>query len=145
MQEQHFRKLEHLFLSAAIHQLYPGITISINETNCIITYPVHEAHFHGGNAMHGAVYFKLLDDAAYFAAAAFETGSFIVTSSFNIRLLRPVSTGVIVATGVLQKSSERVYTATSTLVNSDGKLLAEGTGSFVSTGKPLETLSGYCI
>jgi uncharacterized protein (TIGR00369 family) len=145
MLDHHFRKLEHLFLSAPIQQLYPGITIRINQTNCIISYPVHEAHFHGGQAMHGAVYFKLLDDAAYFAAAAFEMGSFIVTSSFNIRLVRPVSTGVITATGVLQKSSERLYTATSTLLDSNGKLLAEGTGSFVSTGKPLESLPGYRI
>jgi acyl-coenzyme A thioesterase PaaI-like protein len=62
--ESHFRKLENMYLSAPINQLYqPRMTIGEGTAEIVI--PVKEIHFHAASAVHGAVYFKLMDVSAF--------------------------------------------------------------------------------
>ena len=51
-------------------------------------------------------YFKLLDDAAFFAVHSIVTDVFVLTTSFNINLIRPVSSGVITAKGKVTRCQE---------------------------------------
>ncbi len=139
----HFRKLENLYQTAPVQKLYPGISIVVSERKSIITYPVHTAHFHGGGSLHGAVYFKLLDDAAYFAAASIITDVFILTATFQIKMKKPVTEGVLTAIGTLIQHSGDKLSAEAELRDADGLPVATGTGLFVKSSNRLETIADY--
>ncbi len=62
----HFRKLENMMHSAPIMRLTGG-TVSIARGEARLTLPVREEFFHSAGAMHGALYFLALDNAAFFA------------------------------------------------------------------------------
>ena len=63
--EEHYRKLEHMYLSAPVNEYY-GPEIHISEGRVRVTIPVRPDFFHAADAVHGAVYFKLLDDSDEF-------------------------------------------------------------------------------
>ncbi|MDX5421024.1 MAG: PaaI family thioesterase [Hymenobacteraceae bacterium] len=141
--EEHYQRLERLYHRAKVQELFNGSSISVNHSRAEITLPVQEKYFHGANAIHGAVYFKLLDDAAYFAVASVVRDVFIVTSSFQLNLIRPVASGTLKAVGSLRSQGKNLYVAEATLYNERGKEVAFGTGQFMRTTQPLEQLPGY--
>ncbi len=141
--EQHHRALERLYHSAKIQDTISHSTIVVSDSRAEITWQVDPAYFHGANAMHGSLYFKLLDDAAYFAVASVVQDVFIVTSSFQLNLIRPVTGGVIKAIGTLRSQSKNLCVAESTLYNEKGREVAFGTGQFMRTNQLLTTLNGY--
>jgi len=65
--ENHFRKLERMYLSAPINSgFYKGITLVISDEKAELTLKIEPKFFHAAHAIHGSVYFKMLDDAAFF-------------------------------------------------------------------------------
>ena len=141
--QEHYQRLERLYNKAKVQELFTGSSISVSHSQAEITLPVQDKYFHGANAIHGAVYFKLLDDAAYFAVASVVRDVFIVTSSFQLNLLRPVTGGVVKAVGKLRSQSKHLFVAEATLYNERGKEVAFGTGQFVRTAQSLDSLQGY--
>src|SRR4249919_4000704 len=128
-EEAHFRKLERMYLSAPVNkQLYNGITIHISEQKAELSLLVEKRFFHAANAIHGSVYFKMLDDAAFFAVNSIVTDVFVYTVSFNTQLLRPVSTGIIQSIGELKFKSANLFIADSVLYDENEKLIGKGTG-----------------
>jgi len=102
-QEIHFRKLERMYLSAPVNnRLYNGINITISDQKAELTLKTEDKFFHAANAIHGSVYFKMLDDAAFFAVNSIVKDVFVYTVSFNVQLLRPVSSGIIKSIGELK-------------------------------------------
>ena len=140
---EHYRRLERLYHQANVQQHFRGSSISVSHSKAEITLPVAPGYFHGAKAVHGAVYFKLLDDAAYFAVASVVQDVFIVTSSFQLNLLRPVNGGTLKAVGSLRSRSRQLFVAEATLYNDRGKEVAFGTGQFMKTDQPLGSLEGY--
>jgi uncharacterized protein (TIGR00369 family) len=139
MTEQHFRNLEELYVTAPINALdKPEIQVSNKE--CRITAPVLKELYHGGGSLHGSVYFKMLDDSAFFAAQSVETVFFLLTAQFNINLFRPVIGGEIKATGRVLVTSRQQYSCESKLIDEKGKLVAKGQGIFMKSSMPLEKL-----
>ena len=66
--EDHYRKLENMYLLAKSQQVYyDSLTIEISEKRAELSLTVSDKYFHALNAIHGSVYFKLLDDASFFA------------------------------------------------------------------------------
>ena len=62
LSQQHFRALEAFFLGGPINRFFqPEIRIGAGESTVRMT--VGEPFFHAAGAIHGAVYFKVLDDA----------------------------------------------------------------------------------
>lgn len=141
--KEHYLRLERLYQRAKVQELFDGSVISVSHSRAEITLPVQNKYFHGANAIHGAVYFKLLDDASYFAVASVVRDVFIVTSSFQINLLRPVTGGTLKAVGTLRSQSKSLFIAEATLYNERGKEVAFGTGQFMRTAQPLDGLEGY--
>jgi uncharacterized protein (TIGR00369 family) len=139
----HHRQLEKLYHSANIQQFIEGSQLTVQHQTAEITLPVQPQYNHGANAMHGALYFKLLDDAAYFAVASIVQDVFIVTSSFQLNLVRPVTGGTIKAVGKVRTIGKNLFVAESTLFNEQGKEVAFGTGQFMKTNQPLSSLNGY--
>ncbi|ARS36064.1 PaaI family thioesterase [Pontibacter actiniarum] len=141
--QEHYQRLERLYHRAHVQELFSGSSISVCHSRAEITLPIQEAYFHGAKAIHGAVYFKLLDDASYFAVASVVRDMFIVTSSFQLNLLRPVNSGVLKAVGTLRSQGRSLFVAEATLYNAQGKEVAFGTGQFMKTAQPLNQLEGY--
>lgn len=144
MNEDHFRKLERMYLNANVNQhLYETTTISIGQEIAEISMKVSEKYFHALGAMHGSVYFRLLDDAAFFAVNSIVSDVFVLTTSFNIHLTRPVDKGIIKAMGKVRFSSRNLWTAESRLYNEQGKEVAFGTGNFARSKVQLSEEIGY--
>ena len=140
----HFRKLERMYLSAPInHQLYEGIGITIAAEKAELTLPIDTKFFHAANAIHGSVYFKMLDDAAFFAVNSVVTDVFVLTVSFNTQLLRPVTGGVIKSIGELKFKSTNLFVADSVLYDQNNKVVGRGTGSFMRSKIELTETIGY--
>lgn len=140
--EDHYRKLEHMYRDAPINAFYRP-EVKISEGRAEITMNIEEKFHHAANAAHGSIYFKMLDDSAFFAANSLVEDTFVLTTSFNIHLLRPVSQGVIKAVGTLVFSSKLLFVAESKLYNEEGKELAVGSGSFMKSKVTLTDAIGY--
>ena len=144
MTEAHFRKLENMYLACNIkHQLYPSTQITISEAAAEISIDVDDRYFHALQAMHGSVYFRMLDDAAFFAVNSLVEDVFVLTTSFNITLTRPVSSGKIRSKGTVRFRSKEIFTGEATLYNEDGKEVAFGTGNFARSKAALTEEMGY--
>ena len=142
--KEHYQKLERMYLVANIQKLmFETTTIKISEGESEVGLTVQEKYHHAGAAMHGAVYFKLLDDAAYFAANSVIEDVFLLTSSFNVNLIRPVVSGKIRAIGKLKSQSKNLLIAEATIYNEEGKEVAFGTGTLMKSGVVLTPEIGY--
>lgn len=144
MKQEHYAKLESMYLGANVNtQIFDTTTVRISERKAEIGLTISDKYFHALGAMHGSVYFKLLDDAAFFAVNSIVTDAFVLTTSFNINLIRPVSSGKIKAIGEVRFESKNLYTAESTLYNEEGKEIAFGTGNFAKSKIALSEEIGY--
>ena len=144
MNQEHFDKLRNMYLSANVNeQIFDTTECIIEAEKATIALTIHEKYFHALGAIHGSVYFKLLDDAAYFAVNSIVTDAFVLTSAFNINIIRPVSSGKITAIGKVRFKSRNTFVAESTLVNEAGKEIAFGTGNFVRSKMELTPEIGY--
>ena len=142
MNETHFRRLERMYLSAPCNEVYQP-TISIREGEAEVTIEAGPHLHHAGRAVHGSSYFKLMDDAAFFAVNSLVEDVFVLTVSFNIYLLRPVVGGTMSATGRVVKASRNLWIAESQLVDGNGRTLGRGSGSFMRSKTALVDAMGY--
>ncbi len=142
MNEEHFRNLERMYLSAPTNDAY-NPRILIEEAAAEITLEVGPHFHHAGGAVHGSHYFKALDDAAFFAVNSLVDDVFVLTVSFNIFLLRPVVEGTLTATGSVANASRNLWIAESTVVDDGGRLLARGSGSFMRSRIALADVATY--
>ncbi len=144
MNNEHYEKLERMYLQANINtRIFDTTTVKISEGLAQIGLEISDKYFHALGAMHGSVYFKLLDDAAFFAVNSIVEDVFVLTSSFNINLVRPVDKGIISAIGKVKFKSRNLFVAESTLYNQDGKEIAFGTGNFAKSKIALSEKIGY--
>ena len=144
MTETHFRKLEAMYLKAKVNKMiFDTTTCKISEGQAEIGLEISEKYFHALGAIHGSVYFKLLDDAAYFAVNSIVEDAFVLTTSFNVNLLRPANRGTLKAIGKLKYKSKNLFVAESILYNEEGKEIALGTGNFAKSKVPLSEAIGY--
>jgi uncharacterized protein (TIGR00369 family) len=142
MSEEHFRRLENMYRAAPISNIYPP-EIVISDAACEIQIKVQPEYFHAAGAVHGSVVFKLLDDAAFFAANSLEETFFVLTTSFNIYLTRPVSSGFIRAVGKVVTQNRLQFIAESVAYDDQGREIGRGSGTFVTGKLPLAQALGY--
>ena len=98
---------------------------------------------HALDAMHGSYYFKLLDDACFFAANSIEPDFFVLTANFNISLYRPVQAGIVRAEGRVTKAGATLIFAEASAVDEQGRELARGTGTFARAKARLADVPSY--
>lgn len=118
-------------------------TIRVEEGHAEVVIAVRRDFLHAAGAVHGSVYFKALDDAAFFAVNSLVNDVFVLTVSFNIYLTRPISGGEMKATGRVVHHSQRLFIAQSKLVDSDGREIACGSGTYMRSAIPLSPKLGY--
>ena len=139
----HWRALERLYDSAPVNQLFASTLEITGEGRSRIGFSVDERHFHAAGAAHGTIYFKMLDDAAFYAANTLVTDRFLLTTSFNLHFTRPVRTGRVIAEGRWISGRRRVLVAESRLVDLEGEEIGRGTGTFMRSRIALSGLAGY--
>ena len=136
MDDAHFRNLERIYISAPTNAYYqPAIKVEHGAAEIRIT--ARPEFHHAANAVHGSVYFKMLDDAAFFAANSLVADTFVLTASFTIHLLRPVSEGMMVAKGSVVNAGARQILAHAQMFDERDQLIAHGVGNFVRSRIPL--------
>ena len=140
--KDHYQKLERMYHGAPVNQLYNN-KLTIGDSTSEIEWEVNPDFFHAAESLHGSVYFKLLDDAAYFAAASIVKDVFILTSQFNIYLIRPVVSGKLYAKGNIISYTRTQILARSELRDERNRLVAEGSGSFRKGTTSLSEKPGY--
>jgi uncharacterized protein (TIGR00369 family) len=141
--QAHFELLVAMFDNAPINKWFRPLLRIPEEGRAEIELPVREDFFHAAKAIHGAVYFKALDDATFFAAQSLVTDFFLVTTSYQLYFLRPVSLGALLARGQVVSRSKRLFIAEGVLLDSRGKEVARGTGTFMPSSIQLGPELGY--
>jgi uncharacterized protein (TIGR00369 family) len=139
----HYRALESLYAAAPINRLFPSTLDITAEGSATIRFEVDERHFHAAGAIHGTAYFKMLDDAAFYAANSLVTDRFLLTTAFNLLFTRPLKGGRVIAEGRWISGRRRVFVAESRLIDAEGEEVARGTGTFMRSQIALSTLPGY--
>ena len=139
----HWRALEGLYESAPINRKFASRLDIVEEARARIAFDVAADCFHAAGAAHGTIYFKMLDDAAFYAANTLVTNRFLLTTSFNLQFLRPVREGRVIAEGRWISGRKRVFVAESRLIDGAGREIGRGTGTFMRSHIALASLSGY--
>ena len=140
--ETHYRKLENLYHGAPINRFYaPKLTIREGEAELLIE--IKPDFYHAADAVHGSIYFKMLDDAAFFAVNSLIDDTLALTASFNVYLLRPASEGMLRAVGRAVESTSRLHIGEAELFDAEGRLIGSGSGSFMRSGLELGAHIGY--
>ena len=142
MNQTHYRSLENMYLAAPINTIFPP-RITIGNGDAEIEIDIKPEYHHTAGAVHGSVYFKLLDDAAFFAANSLEEDVFVLTTSFTTYITKPVVDGVMRAVGKVVNSNRSQWIAESIVYNSDGKEIARGNGIFVRSKILLKKIPEY--
>ncbi len=141
-QEQHFRCLESMYVAAPINEIFKP-SMEVREGEATIEIVLSEKYHHAAGAVHGSVYFKMLDDAAFFAANSLERNVFVLTTSFTTYLTRPVSTGIIRSVGRVVNRNKSQIIAESVAYDTEGDEIGRGSGVFVRGRFPLKEALGY--
>jgi uncharacterized protein (TIGR00369 family) len=140
--KMHYQALESMYLAAPINEIYrPKIKISSERAE--IEIKVRRQFFHAAEAVHGSVYFKMLDDAAFFAANSIEREYFMLTTSFTTYLTRPISAGCMKSVGKVVSKTKTQIIAESVVYDGQGKEIGRGSGIFVRSKMPLTSALGY--
>ena len=139
----HYRALEALYASAPINRLFASRLSVEGEGRARIDFAIAPETHHAAGAAHGTIYFKMLDDAAFYAANTLVTDRFLLTTSFNLNFTRPVRAGEVVATGRWISGRRRVLVAEAWLVDAEGEMIGRGTGTFMRSHIALSSLPGY--
>jgi len=139
----HCRALESLYASAPVNSYFGSRLIITQPGLSAIDFMVERQHFHAAGAAHGTIYFKMLDDAAFYAANTMVTDMFLLTTAFNLLLTRPMKAGPARAEGRWVSGRRRVLVAEARIIDSSGDEVARGTGTFMRSRITLASLSGY--
>ena len=140
--ETHYRKLENMMHSAPFVQL-TGARVVVSEAAAEIRLPVRRELFHAAHAMHGALYFLALDNAAFFAVNSLVEDVFVLTTSFTTYITRPVSEGTVRALGKVVNRNKTQFIAEAVAYDSADREIARATGIFVRSQVPLGPEIGY--
>jgi len=139
----HYRALESLYASAPINQLFESRLEITGAGAARISFEVDERVYHAAGAAHGTIYFKMLDDAAFYAANSLVSDRFLLTTGFNLHFTAPIKLGQVVAEGRWISGRRRVFVAEARLTDTEGEEIGRGTGTFMRSRIALSGLPGY--
>jgi uncharacterized protein (TIGR00369 family) len=142
-EQAHFRSLEALYRSAPINGQYQSELTIVGPGRSEIRFQVEETSFHAAGAAHGTIYFKMLDDAAFYAANSLISDRFLLTTAFNLHFTRPMRGGEATAEGRWISGRRRVLIAEARILDAEGEECARGTGTFLRSHIALSGLAGY--
>ena len=142
MNKKHFKNIINGYSSAPINQIFkPKMKLSLGQ--CEIKMKISKHFHHSANSLHGSIYFKMLDDAAWGASNTYVEDVFLFTYNFNIYLTKPVTSGLISAKGTVKDQIDGKIKAESILYDSEKKEIARGSGTFMRSRYLLKDTEGF--
>ena len=138
----HFSRLESMYAAAPVNKIYEPV-MEVSEGEAVIEIELSEKYHHSAGGVHGSVYFKMLDDAAFFAANSLEDEFFVLTTSFTTYITRPVASGKMKAIGKVVNKNRSQFIAESVVYDADDREIGRGNGIFVRGKLPLVEAAGY--
>lgn len=141
-EQSHFKKLVSMYAAAPINQLYSPL-MTVSEGEACIEIELSEKYHHSAGGVHGSVYFKMLDDAAFFAANSLETTFFVLTTSFTTYITRPVASGKMKAIGKVVNMNKTQFIVESIVYDAKDREIGRGNGIFIRGKFPLVDAAGY--
>lgn len=131
-----------MYRAAACNRRFtPEIHIRSGEAD--IRFEASGENVHAGGTVHGMIYFKALDDAAYFAAQSEVTDVMLLTAGFSIQFIRPLNSGPVRALGYVSGPSMQVLHAHAELYDARQRLVGRGQGTYARSRTSLEASIGY--
>ena len=141
--DAHLRGLERLYAAAPINRLFESRIALAEAGRSEIRFTVGGDSYHAAGAAHGTLYFKMLDDAAFYAANGLISDRFLLTTAFNLHFTKPMKAGEAIAEGRWVSGKRRVLVAEARIVDASGDECARGTGTFLRSHIALAGLAGY--
>ncbi|WP_199555402.1 PaaI family thioesterase [Sandaracinobacteroides hominis] len=141
--DPHLQGLERLYAQAPVNGVFASRLVLPARGRAEIRFEVKPDMFHAAGAAHGTIYFKMLDDAAFYAANSMVEDNFVLTTQFNLFLTRPVKSERLLAIGQWVSGARRVLIAESRLLDEAGEEVARGQGTFMRSRIRLADLPGY--
>ena len=132
-----------MYLAAPVNREIYQPRIEVGEGTATIEVDVSERWHHAAGGVHGSVYFKVLDDAAFFAANSLERDLFVLTTSFTVYLTRPVVSGTMRGVGKVVDRTRSQFIAEAVVQDSDGREVGRGSGVFVRGKQRLKEIDSY--
>lgn len=139
----HYSGLEALFRSAAVNQVIDSQLTILGEGEARIDFPINPKLYHFANGIHGVVHYKAMSDAAFYAANSLFIDRILLTSSFNLNFIKPVTVGPLVAEGRWVSGRKRILIADARLIDGEGEVVARGTGTFAPSSMLLSSFKEY--
>jgi len=115
----------------------------VSEGKAEVRMNIRNEFHHSAGAAHGYIYFKMLDDATFFAANSVVDGFFVLTAKFEIELLKPVVAGEVRAVGEVTSQDERRIYAQGELYDCNNELIGKGKGKFARSKMALSPEVSY--
>ena len=130
-------KLEEIIAEYLKHPMHNELNMNVELGNksATIQLTIHESVINLVGILHGAIYFKLIDDACFFAALSARESNFVATSNMTIHYLKPASDGVLIAHAKMITKQGRKYLCECEIKDKDGTIYAYGSGSFIEPKK----------
>ena len=139
--QRHQRRLERMYRAAPVNHTIPS-QVTVGEGVAEVQLEVGPSFWHSGHSLHGSMYFKGLDDAAFFAANSVVEDAFVLTAKFEVELLAVVTCHHLRAVGRLTERSGRKIWAESELFNDKDEVVARGR-AFLISNIALDAAAGY--
>ncbi len=122
--------------------------VHVGPKQAVVMMPPKAEYCHSAFALHGCNYFKMLDDACFFAAQSTNSTHFAVTTSFTTYITRPVvpsdEVPLLTSRGVVTSASKSLILAEAVMTMPDGTEVARGSGTFMPHPKfLLNTIPSY--
>ena len=142
MNKKHFQNIIKGYSKAPINQIFkPKMNLSLGK--CVIEMNVLKKFHHSANSLHGSVYFKMLDDAAWGASNTYVEDVFLFTYNFNVYLTKPVSNGMIKSKAKVVDKKDGKIKAKSILYDSQKNQIGNGSGIFMRSKYLLKDAIGF--
>jgi uncharacterized protein (TIGR00369 family) len=98
---------------------------------------------HSAGAVHGSVYFKMLDDAAFCAASTLEPDFFVLATSLTTYITRPVSPGPMRSIGRVVNNTKTQFIVEAIAYDGEEREVARGSGVIVRSKIRLTDVAHY--
>ena len=141
-EDAHFTALLRMYAVAPVNTIYRPV-MKLSEGRAEIEIELGPQFHHSAHGVHGSVYFKMLDDAAFFAANTLEREFLVLTTSFTTYLTRPVSEGSMRAVGQVAHQNRSQFLAEAVVYDALDREIGRGNGLFVRSKIPLTETLGY--
>jgi uncharacterized protein (TIGR00369 family) len=128
--EERIERLVRHFEESVSFSRHIGVKIEdVKPGRAVLHIDVEEFHLNGAGTLHGGVYASLIDNAMGLSVLAL-VGVRTATIQMNVHFLGPVDGGRITCRSEVVHRTRRTATAEAEVRDSEGNLVAMGTGAF---------------